>query len=139
MPFARRPGRAAAAFLAVASFGWPAIAQDCASAAKVPPAALVGLWRAEFDGGARGATLLLEPHKEYTQSLSGEINRDGVRARVVADLEDGQFTMEESEDGRRISATWLGDVVDGSCGREIRGRREGGWDGKLPFVLKKLP
>ena len=29
--------------------------------------------------------------------------------------------MEESIDGTHISATWLGDVVEGSCGREIRG------------------
>ena len=29
--------------------------------------------------------------------------------------------MEESADGQRIAATWLGDVVEGSCGKEIRG------------------
>lgn len=113
-------------------------AHECPAADAVAPEQLAGLWRAEFDGKALGATLLLEPHREYAQSLSGEINRDGARAKVVADLEDGEFTMEESEDGRRISATWTGAVVEGSCGREIRGRREGGWDGQLPFVLKRL-
>ena len=111
----------------------------CPAPADVEPRQLVGLWRAEFDGKAPPATLLLEPHREYAQSLSGEINRDGVRARVAADLEDSAFTLEESADGRRISATWLGDVVEGSCGKEIRGRREGGWDGIAPFVLRKLP
>jgi hypothetical protein len=118
----------------------PAIASTpCPAAAEVKPQELVGLWRAEFDGQPHGATLLLEPHREYAQSLSGEINRDGARARVAADLEEGEFTLEESADGRRISATWLGDVVEGSCGKEIRGRREGGWDGIAPFVLRKLP
>lgn len=111
----------------------------CPKAAEVEPAQLVGLWRAEFDGQARGATLLLEPHREYAGSLSGEINRDGSRARLAADLERGEFTLEESADGRRIDATWLGDVVEGSCGREIRGRRAGGWDGNQAFILKKLP
>jgi hypothetical protein len=111
----------------------------CPNAQELSPRQLVGLWRAEFEGQLPAATLLLEPHREYALSLSGEINRDGVRARLAADLEQGEFTMEESADGRRISATWLGDVVEGSCGNEIRGRREGGWDGTVPFVLKKLP
>ena len=111
----------------------------CPKAADVTPQQAVGLWRAEFEGRAPGATLLLEPHRDYAQSLSGEINRDGTRAKVAADLEQGEFTLEESADGQRITATWLGDVVEGSCGREIRGRREGGWDGTLPFVLRKLP
>jgi len=128
--------------LAALAFGLPAPSfanAPCPAAADVTPQQLVGLWRAEFDGKAPSATLLLEPHREYAQSLSGEINRDGTRARVAADLEQGEFTLEESADGQRISATWLGDVVEGSCGNEIRGRREGGWDGIAPFVLRKLP
>jgi hypothetical protein len=122
------------------SFAAPAGASSpgCPAPADVTPQQLVGLWRADFAGQAPGATLLLEPHREYAQSLSGEINRDGRRAKVAADLEEGEFTLEESADGQRINATWLGDVVEGSCGKEIRGRREGGWDGTLPFVLRKL-
>ncbi|TFZ07020.1 hypothetical protein EZ313_10505 [Ramlibacter henchirensis] len=119
--------------------GAQAAEASCPKPAEVTPQQLVGLWRAEFAGQAPGATLLLQPHREYAQSLSGEINRDGTRARVAADLEEGEFTLEESADGLRINATWLGDVVEGSCGQEIRGRREGGWDGTLPFVLRKLP
>ena len=117
-----------------------AASPTCPAATEITPQQLVGLWRAELNGQAQqGATLLLEPHREYAQSLSGEINRDGSRARVAADLEEGEFTLEESADGQRITATWLGDVVEGSCGKEIRGRREGGWDGIAPFVLRKLP
>ena len=55
-------------------------------------------------------------------------------------MDDGEFTMEESSDGKRISATWIGDVVEGSCGKEIRGtwKTDGaGWP--LDFVLRKLP
>ena len=129
--------------LAAVALCLPAFASantPCPAAAEVKPQQLVGLWRAELNGQAHnGATLLLEPHREYAQSLSGEINRDGSRARVAADLEEGEFTLEESADGQRITATWLGDVVEGSCGKEIRGRREGGWDGIAPFVLRKLP
>ena len=144
-PTAARRRNPVPALVAAAALGWlpattaVASSPDCPKAAEVMPRQLVGLWRAEFSGSAQGATLLLEPHREYAQSLSGEINRDGTRARVAADLEDGEFTLEESADGRRISATWLGEVVESSCGKEIRGRREGGWDGTVDFVLRKLP
>jgi hypothetical protein len=93
----------------------------CPKAQDVEPRQLVGLWRAQFEGLTQGATLLLEPHREYAESLSGEINRNGERAKVAADVEDGDFTLEESADGVHIAATWLGDVVEGSCGNEIRG------------------
>jgi hypothetical protein len=72
-----------------------------------------GLWQ--------GATLLLEKHPEYAASFSGAINRNGERRQVAGDIEDGEFTLEESADGVHIAATWVGDVVEGSCGREIRG------------------
>ena len=52
---------------------------------------LLGLWRAEFEGGT-GATLLLETHPEFAQSVRGAINRDGDRALLAGDVEDGEFT-----------------------------------------------
>lgn len=111
----------------------------CPAAKDLAPRALVGLWRAEFEGAPQGATLLLEPHPRYTASLAGEINRNGERSRVVADLEDGELTLEESADGVRISATWLGDVTEGSCGREIRGVWEAsGGTPRRNFTLRKL-
>jgi len=94
---------------------------DCPKAPDVEPRQLIGLWRVEFDGLAQGATLRLEPHRQYAGSLSGEVDRGGERSKVAADLEDGDFTLEESRDGVHIAATWLGDVVEGSCGDEIRG------------------
>jgi hypothetical protein len=112
--------------------------QPCNDEKDVAPAQLVGLWRADVEGDAP-ATLLLEPHPRYRGSLSGEINRDGTRSKLAADLDDGELTLEESADGVRISATWLGDVVAGSCGREIRGTREAGEGApQRPFVLRKL-
>jgi hypothetical protein len=117
----------------------PASAAGCPAARDLAPRQLVGLWRAEFDGQAAGATLLLEPHPRYAASLSGEVNRNGERARIAADLEDGEFTLEESADGVRISATWLGDVVEGSCGREIRGVWEAsGGTPRRSFTLRKI-
>lgn len=112
---------------------------DCPKPVEVTQAHLLGLWRAEFQGLPQGATLLIEKHPVYAQSLSGGINRNGERGLVVGDIEDGALTLEESADGRRIAATWLGDVVEGSCGREIRGTWQAtGAEATRNFVLRKL-
>ena len=136
--------------LAVAAGGALAQAAAPASAPKTdapacPPAAgvaqrqLFGLWRAEFEGLAQGATLLLERHSQFAGSFAGTINRNGERRPVVGDIEDGDFTLEESADGVRIAATWIGDVVEGSCGREIRGTWQAtGEKSARAFLLKKL-
>jgi hypothetical protein len=101
---------------------------------------MLGLWRAEFEGLAQGATLLLEKNAQFADTFSGAVNRNGEQARVAGDVDQGEFTLEESSDGVRITATWIGDVVEGSCGREIRGTWQASGD-KLarPFVLRKLP
>jgi hypothetical protein len=109
----------------------------CPAASEVARRHLLGLWRAEFEGGA-GATLLLETHPEFAESVRGAINRDGDRALVAGDVEDGEFTLEESVNGTNISAVWLGDVVEGSCGREIRGTWRAEGDSRtLTFVLRR--
>lgn len=111
--------------------------QECPAPGEVRQAHLLGLWRAEFAGRHAG-TLLLERHAEYAESVSGAINRDGDRRLLAGDIEDGAFTLEESADGRRIAATWLGDVVEGSCGREIRGTWTAEGDPTpQDFVLRK--
>jgi len=111
----------------------------CPAAGEIRQHHLLGLWRASFEGPGSGATLLLEQHPELADSVRGAINRDGERALVAGDVDDGEFTLEESVDGVRISATWSGTVIDGSCGREIRGDRQGADDrAARPFVLRKL-
>jgi hypothetical protein len=111
----------------------------CPAAAEMTQQQLLGLWRAQFGESWSSATVLLEPHPEYAGSVRGEVNRNGERARVAGDVDEGELTLEESADGQRISATWLGDVVEGSCGREIRGswQAEGAPTGRA-FVLRKV-
>ena len=111
----------------------------CPEAAEVRQPHMLGLWRAEFSNPAESATLLLEKNAHYADSFSGAINRNGERARVAGDVDDGEFTLEESTDGVRITATWVGDVVEGSCGREVRGEWQAA-DARTgrPFVLRKL-
>jgi hypothetical protein len=112
----------------------------CPPPEKLNARDMLGLWRAEFQGQWSGATLLFEPHPTYAGSFRGTINRDGERAQLAGDMEEGELTLEESNDGQRISATWLGDVVDGSCGKEIRGtwQATGAPEGR-GFVLRKQP
>ena len=110
----------------------------CPHASEVRQADMLGLWRAEFEGRGHVATLLLEKHAVYAESVSGAINRNGQRSLLAGDVEDGEFTLEESADGKRIAATWLGEVVEGSCGREIRGTWTAEGDPKPhAFVLRK--
>jgi hypothetical protein len=136
--------RTTIAWLALAC-GLPAAAQQgpmgtpCPEAVEVAQVQMLGLWRAEFEGLPRGASVLFERHPEYEGSLTGMINRDGQRSQLAADVEKGEFTMEESDDGTRISAVWTGDIVEGSCGREIRGtwQEEKDPPRPYPFVLRK--
>jgi hypothetical protein len=109
-----------------------AFATACALQAQ-----LAGTWQSAVDG-LPAATLQLAPHPEYAGTVRGHLERDGARIEVAGDLDDGELTLEESANGRNISATWLGEVVDGTCGREIRGtwKAEGTPIGR-PFVLRK--
>ncbi|MDB5753349.1 MAG: hypothetical protein JWP65_3770 [Ramlibacter sp.] len=99
---------------------------------------MLGLWRAEFQGLWQGATLLIEPHPEDEGSFRGAINRNGERGVLAGDLQGGELALRESDDGKRLSALWLGDVVEGSCGREIRGSWQAEGDvTPRNFVLRK--
>ena len=111
---------------------------------------LQGLWQAQLQPSQDGATastppatatLRLGPHPELAQSVRGTVQRDGITAQVSGDVDEGDLTLEESNNGTNISATWTGRVVDGSCGKEIRGT----WNNVTPnptlqtaeFVMRK--
>ncbi len=128
-----------ASALASAQGAGQSAAAACPKAHEVAQSHLLGMWRAEFEGLAQGATLLLEKHPELGESVRGRINRNGERAEVAGDVDEGEFTLEESENGVNISATWMGDMVEGSCGREIRGTWQAERDRRShSFVLRKL-
>jgi hypothetical protein len=111
----------------------------CPKASEVTQGNMLGLWRAQFEGLVRGATILFEKHPDDEGRLTGMINRDGERSQLAGEVHKGEFSMEESADGTRISAVWTGDVVDASCGREIRGvwQEEKDPPRPYPFVLRK--
>lgn len=100
----------------------------CPTAAEIETPMLVGTWRVDWTDGARQRgqapwTLVLAPHPEYEGSLKGHIDQGQQQHAVVADWDDQTLTMEESEDGQRISATWQATATEGLCGRELQGLR----------------
>lgn len=123
----------------------------CPSATAMEQPHLLGVWHAQLPAvpavpgtpavpgqPASHAVLYLHQHPELAGSVRGTVQRGGSTAQVTGDVHQGELTLEESTDGVRISATWLGDVVENSCGKEIHGI----WNTNTPelttpFVLRK--
>ena len=117
----------------------------CPTPAEMQAVHLYGLWRARFDGLATGATLLFERNPDHPDGVRGQVRREDAHGIVrmdwvAGDVDDGDFTLEESSDGRRIAATWIGTISEDSCGKEIRGTWTPAQGGTShPFVLRKQP
>ena len=103
---------------------------------------LIGTWWGRIDGLPGVAVLQLRPHPEHRDGVSGRVRRAAgggpQDAAVSGDVDEGRFTLEESEDGQRIAATWSGTVMEDSCGKTINGH----WwrdnpDQPQPFTLRK--
>ena len=94
-------------------------APACPGPDDVRPEQLLGTWKAQMQGEWSESTVTLVRHPEYAGSFRGTLERATGRWLVAGDYTDGVFTMEESADGQHIAAAWLGEMVDGSCGREI--------------------
>jgi hypothetical protein len=100
---------------------------------------LQGTWLAQLAGSSSAWTLQLAPHPEHTGSWRGELAQGDRRYAVVADLDDGEFTMEESHDGQRIAATWLGGRLAGDCSRTLHGQRIEQDQSRQTFTLRPAP
>jgi hypothetical protein len=124
-------------------------APACAKAEEVSAQHMLGLWRVHENAPTESNTphkpvptalnLTLFPHPEHQGSLSGFLVRDERKIAVVADIDEGEFTMEESQDGQRISASWTGTLTSRGCALEIEAERTAG---SAPqgqrFILKKM-
>jgi hypothetical protein len=112
----------------------------CPVATEVTALHLYGAWQVHWDGMDEPAALTLGRNPDHKDSLRGSIRRGALETLVAGDVDEGEFTLEESTDGRSISATWTGKVVDGSCGKEIQGLWARAADkAERHFVLRKLP
>ncbi len=108
------------------------------SAQEITPQALAGTWQARFDGLAEPATVHFWPHPEYA-GVRGTIARGPLQAQLAGDIDDeGVLGIDESEDGRAISAVWSAELQPGSCGKEFKGTwRNAKDDSTRPFVLTR--
>ena len=110
----------------------------CPPAAQMKAAQLHGLWAARFANPPAGlparATMLLERHAEFSESLAGVVSRDlgsaggsraiaghAAKAVLAGDLEGGMLLLDESSDNVSITGTWNGEMVEGSCGKVFQG------------------
>ena len=106
---------------------WSA-APICPEVADIAPQMLSGRWQIDWRDEDRSHTqapwvIELGPHPEYAGSLKGTLRHGPQHHAVVADWDDDSLTMEESEDGVHIAATWQASLSPGQCGRELQGVR----------------
>ena len=117
--------------------GCTSIKLNCSATADIQPKQLHGFWKVQLGATGPHWTLQLGPHPEHLGSLRGELSQGALRYPVVADMDGQDFTLEESHDGQRIAATWLGEVLTGSCGQTIRGERVGPQERREAFDMRR--
>lgn len=123
---------------------------------------LHGRWAVRFSHPPAGlperATLLLQRHAEFSESLAGSVSRDlgaaagtpaiaghTAQAALAGDLDEGLLLLDESSDHISITGTWNGEMVAGSCGKVYQGvwkdtSRSALPDAPgVPFTLTRLP
>ncbi len=120
------------------------VAVACPRSSEVIALHLYGVWQARWDGVSEAATLTLGRSEEHPDGLRGSIRRppgqSPAQALVAGDVDNGAFNLEESTDGRAISAIWTGTFPDQACGKEIRGTwTDSATRVERAFVLRKLP
>jgi hypothetical protein len=115
-----------AATLMTASSLASAAQANCPTASQLTHAHMKGDWQVVWQEQGRASappeTVRFGPNPEFPDSLSGELLRGKQRVQLAGDVEDGQLTLEESPDGKSISATWTGQVQAGSCGTAVTGQ-----------------
>lgn len=118
-----------------AALAQSADAPPCATPTQMRAEHLFGRWTAHFANPPRGlparASVLLERHAEFADSLAGTVDRELVArgaplahaatAALAGDLEEGILILDESSDRISITGTWNAELVEGSCGREFQG------------------
>ena len=112
---------------------------DCARGTPVPAVeTLYGRWRVRIDGQP-DASADLGPHPDYA-GVRGRLARPTGVAQLAGDLDDeGTLALDESEDGRSISATWTLAMQPDSCGKEFKGTwQHAGDEATRPVVMTRL-
>ena len=110
----------------------------CPTAQTMKAVQLHGSWKVAFVKPPVGlpakATMRLEQHAEFAESLAGTVTRalgaaagtaaivgHSPKAFLAGDLEDGVLLLDESSDNLSITGTWNGEFVKNSCGKVFKG------------------
>lgn len=137
-------------------YSTPSVTAACLPPAQVDSPHLHGLWQVRLYDGPLPAdarspvtaapvaqgTLLFERHPEHDDSLRGTLKlKDESSVHWLSgDLDEGELILDESDDGRRISAVWVAYPTAPGCGRELRGNRRLADDDRLQtLVLTRAP
>lgn len=131
---------------------------NCMPASSMTADQLYGLWAVRFAHPPAGlpaqATMRLQRHAEFSESLAGTVSRDlagaatsshAAQAALAGDLDEGMLLLDESSDHLSITGTWNGEMVAGSCGKVFQGLWKDTSASALPntpdvpFTLTKLP
>ena len=114
------------------------IKKECQPTSQMKAEQLFGTWSVRFAVTPAGlpatATMRLERHEEFSDSLAGVVVRQLPRvggkaavgahagtAQLAGDLDGGLLLLDESSDNVSITGTWNGEMVEGSCGKMFRG------------------
>ena len=134
----------------------------CPAARDLPAAKLYGVWAVRFDKAPAGlpatATLQLQRHAEFSDSLAGSVTRalgasagssaiagHAARAALAGDLEEGMLMLDESSNNVNITGTWNAEMAAGSCGKLFKGVWKDTSSGasadaaEIPFTMQKQP
>lgn len=83
-------------------------APACAPSKALTSTDLHGSWQVTWEAGPPATEWLrLRPNPEFADSVIGETQRGGTRLQLAGDIDDDQLTLEESGDGKTITATWV--------------------------------
>lgn len=100
---------------------------------------LLGQWQVQWSGDLAGeptdARLVFAANPEFADSLLGLLDLKQKRHELAGDIEEELLTLEESSDGKSISANWSLRAVSGRCGKELTGTWVRASDGKQRQVV----
>lgn len=112
----------------------------CAAVQDLVNTDLFGAWSLLLEGGGTSVVtrLQMQRNPEYAESLAGHYEVGASKREVFGDIEQGSLDLEESANGKDISALWKGRVLEGSCGQTIVGKRRSTVDNsEQNFVLRR--
>ena len=114
----------------------PKMGSNCPAPEAMKASQLFGRWAVRYSNPPPGlpatATMVLERHAEFSDSLAGTVTRPApsnqpktqasVKSALAGDLDSGLLLLDESSDNIRITASWNGEMVPGSCGMAFVGQ-----------------